>query len=292
MNRHCSAQEIEYINVPVKDPKEDPNSGKWIFERHPILLPHRVISFLIDEVGITVSKQDIDNFWSHVKETQEPSFQLFEAEDCSWRIPLGLYGDAAQLFTQYRVEKQFAIFLNLLHWLPRATRFSRFLIYSIEESKILKGKTLNSIFRTVVWSCTALHHGKYPSRGCGGRVLSARHQQLAGRPISLKHPHLRFSVCEIRGDWLFHRDVWQWKCGWKSKLTCFRCGAMSTGDLANRYYNCSENSLWVKQELTRAEFISQRLKNQGICQLDAMSNYFSLWVVIWIVCNLPKNIKK
>ena len=265
-------KEIETITIPVVDPK-DPKSGRWIVEHHPILYPHRIVSYMMDELGVLVPEQEIRDFWQHVHETGEPAFKGFQQDDCRYRVPLGLYGDSAQLFTQYRKEKLIGIFFNYLNFRPKPTRFARYLLFCIDEAKLLKNKTLNSVLRVLVWSFNALHDGVYPQEGPGNRVLSEHHRKLAGRPISLKHPEYRFSLVELRGDWLWHRDLWSWKCGWKAKNTCFRCDAQSVGPYYNRYYNVKENCMWVSQEFTVEEFISRRLPSSGVCKLVCINNF-------------------
>lgn len=257
------AQEIEKITVPVRNPKD---KSSFLLETLPIIFPHRLIAYLWDDVGITLSQSDIDGFWAHARSVQDPRLKGFESDNCTFRVPLGFYGDEAQLFTQIRKEKWLGLFCDILHFRPRSIRASKFLLFSINCSKLLdKGRTLNSILRTLVWSFNSLHEGVNPSVGAGGRQLLPHQQAIAGLPICRKYPNLCFSVVEVRGDWLFHRQLWRFKASWTAKQVCFKCPAESHGPLANRYYNVSEDAFWVSHQYTLEEFLEQQLPPRRYC---------------------------
>lgn len=257
------AQEVEHITIPVRNPKD---KHGWLLESLPIIFPHRIISFLWDAVGVTVSQSDVDAFWTHARTMQDPRFKAFEAEDCRSRIPLGFYGDECQLFTQVRKEKWLGFFFDILHFRPRSIRASKFLLFSINTSKLLdKGKTINSILRTLVWSFNCLHEGRHPSTGVGGKELLPHQQKVAGTPLSTKYPNLCWSIVEIRGDWVFHRQLWRFKASWTSKQVCFKCNAETNGPLAGRYYNITEDASWIAGQYTLEEFLVQQLEPRRIC---------------------------
>lgn len=208
--RVFAPKEIETIVVPVKNPK-DPKSKNAVLANLPIIFPHRVISYLWDVVGLRIADEQVQEFWTHAFDTGDPTFEKFRGVDCTHRVPLGLYGDEAQLFTQHKKEKWLGVFIDLPLFRPRSIRSSRYLVFSIDANKVMPGRTLNWVMRTLVWSFNALDSGVNPDRGVGAQDLLPHQQHIAGRPISESCPHQRFSLCEIRGDWRYHRDLWQFQ---------------------------------------------------------------------------------
>lgn len=253
---------MEEITIPVKDLK-DPRG--WSLANYPILLPHRIIAYLWDGIGIRIPQEDIDTFWQVGRETGDPRLRGFiEREDNRNRIPIGLYGDSAQLLTQYRTEKWLGLFLDVCHFRPLSIRASRFLLFSIDDSLLLQGgKTMNSVLRHIVWSCNALHEGKNPVLGPGSKPLLPHQEEIAGTPISTAFPHLCWSVTELRGDWRYHKETWRFNSSWQADFVCFRCPARTKGPFASRYYNCSTTASWLTSEYTLDEFISNQLPPVG-----------------------------
>ena len=102
----------------------------------------------------------------------------------------------------------------------------------------------------------------------GGRTLSEKEQARAGTPLT--EQKWRFQVVEIRGDWEFHKLIWELpRCGWKAVNICFKCAAQSRNTEGLEYWDCSENSQWAKNPFSTAEFMSLRLPEQFICAAAA-----------------------
>ena len=209
------------------------SSTGFTYEYHPILHPHRIISFLFDHVGMIVSESDCAEFWKHAISVKEPWALGFDQNDPDLlkRVPLGLYGDGAQLVTKYKVEKTVAIFFNVLLHRPRSIRFSRFLLYSVDEKKLLSNRTLNAVYRRLVWSFQALFDGLNPTTGPHGRPLGPRDASRAGLPIV--QSGRKFCVVEIRGDWSWQKQSFHFRASWKGKQVCHQCGARSQNDQGN-----------------------------------------------------------
>lgn len=259
------SKEVEYIKVPVLDRKVPEG---YRLEKQPIILPHRIMSYLFNEVNLDIPKAGLHSFWeaSHLRGDPVAS-DLALVRD---RVPLGLYGDAAQLVTRYKKEKIMCLWLNIPCWRPKSVRFSRFLMWSCDDGLILENKTVNSVLRWIVWSCNILYDGINPTYAPGGRLLNAKNLERSGTPITWDNR--QFCVAELRGDWEFHKMVWNFKCSWKSIDICFRCPAVSKSDndAGKLYWNCQEGCSWEQQKFSTAQFISQRLPDRHICYLHSI----------------------
>lgn len=254
------SKEVEEIWVPVFDEK-CPHGYK--LQQQPILFPHRIMSYVFNECHLDIPKVDINRFWDDVMAGGE-SFADEESRD---RVPLGFYGDAAQLITKVRIEKQLCFWMNIPIFRPRSIRYSRFLLWSCDASLLYKNRTTNTILRWLVWSLNWLYHGINPTSRPGNRPLSAAETQRAGTWIT--HQRHQFQVVELRGDWEFHKMIWQFCCSWKAGVNlgiCFRCPAMAKArDPGLLYWNMDDDSTWARQEFDTIEYISKRLPPRNIC---------------------------
>ena len=238
-------KEIGTIKVPVLSPKTPRGLATETF---PIILPHNIIKYLIEEVGISLDTRAIREFWEHAKAVGEGWARAASSQ----HIPLGLHGDCAQTWTRYRKEKLLCISLSLLHFRPRSTRYSRFLLFAIPKEKVFKNRTINTVLRHIVRSVNMLYTG-----------VDSR----TGNPIVSTGQ--RFMLVELRGDWEWHRDVWRFhKTGWNSVQVCHRCPATSKGDPDNSFSNSgsalSGPCSWIQNEFNLDQFVSLRLKTTNL----------------------------
>ena len=254
-----SAQEIESIRVPVVDKKSPRGISTEVF---PILHPHRILSYLFDSVQLELDTGSIHEFWDHSRSMGEPWAVASPASRD--HVPIGLHGDAARLWTVYQFEKQLSITLNLPLFRPRSTRYSRYVVFSIPYHKVLTNRTLNVVWRRLVWSMNAAYTGVNPVAGVGGAPLQGSDVERAGKPITSQG--LRFTLTEVRGDWEFHRDCWRPTVSWQSmKEMCMTCPARATGPSGTLYYNNEADCAWDMADFGLEEFSSKRLKERNLC---------------------------
>lgn len=228
-----------------------------------MLFPHQIMAYLFNETGLELPSDAIRQFWDNAISGGE----TYASAESKHRIPIGFYGDAAQLITKVRFEKLLCFWMNIVIWRPQSIRYSRFLIWSCDHSLLYKNRTVNTILRWVVWSFNALYHGTYPLHRPGNRPLEPHEIGRAGTWITpQKH---QFQVVEIRGDWEFHKMVWQFKASWKGGVRvgiCFKCPSMARcRDPSLLYWEMDdESSAWATQEFTTAEYVSKRLPSNNI----------------------------
>lgn len=260
-------EEIETVCVPVAD---DKSPRKLKMESFPILYPHRVLTYLFNEVGIEIPPQDVAEYWQHSREMGEP--WAIHSPASSQHIPLGLHGDGARLFTQYKFEKQIGVAFNLPLFKPRSVRHSRFVLFTIPNAKLYKNRTMNQVFRVLTWSFNAAFQGLNPSTGPMGGALCGEALRRAGTPLTAGFH--KFCLCELRGDWEWHVCIWRPTSSWVSKNVCFKCGALSSGTPEMLYHNTGApgevRCRWIEEEYTHDQFIARGLKDTNLCNLTRM----------------------
>ena len=200
----------------------------------PILEPHKVIHYLFTSAGLDIPQEHVSSFWHCVRDLgKEPWTSVSHAS--REHIPLGLYGDSCRVAGGH---KQLGLFLNLPLWRPPSARLSRFLLASIEESRLWGSETLDTILAAIVRSMNYLYVG-----------VDASQNQLAGGRL--------FAGTELRGDWLFHKQVWRFASSWLSpKNVCYLCDAKGRDPDPSKLFWNSDGS-W--HSYSRIEFINIQL---------------------------------
>lgn len=238
--------------IAVADPKADKG---YRIQKTPLLLPHRVIGYLFNHAGLEIDPNVLDQYWERSLAAKEPH----ASEESRGRIPLGFYGDAAQLFTKYKKENITCFFINIPIFRPRSVRFGRYLIWCQDSKLLYKNRSMNTILRWVVWSFNCLYTGLHPAVGPGGQPLTDV------TPITRQR--YRFQVVECRGDWEWHKKVFRTKAAWQGHEVCYRCPAMAIGDPAGLYFNFTLNSSWYHSDFDTDTFITKMLPDRNLCHL-------------------------
>lgn len=268
------SEEIESIKVPVQDEKKPGGIGVCSL---PIVHPHRILSYLLDDVKIQLPNNEISEYWCHARQMGEPWATRSPAT--MQHVPVGIHGDAARTWTQYKFEKIVSIFINLPLFRPRSMRHSRWIVFSCPHHLLFKNRTMNVVLRRLCWSLNAAFAGINPLVGAPGFPLKGGDLQRAGKPLTLSGH--KFAVTELRGDWEWHRDIWRPTASWQAIDICFKCPAVSKGNPNYFYYNHGPNCAWEREEFGLEQFISRRLKHNNLCtQKKNQSIFFNLFCVI------------
>ena len=242
-------KEVEKIWVPVANEKL---AAKFHLEEQPILFPHRIISYLFDVCGLDIPVSNLHYYW----DTAKSNGVAFADETCRNKIPLGLYGDGAQLWTKVRKEKIWCFFLSIPLFRPRSVRYSRFLLWACDASKLYRNRTTNTVLRWLVWSLNCLFVGMNPTVRPGGRELSDKEKTRAGTPITQQK--LEFQVVELRGDWEYHKFICNLSHLGNRSMCALSAHAKSRDDDPGLlYWNHRIDSTWSQSEFTTAQYISK-----------------------------------
>ena len=211
--------------------------------------PVSLVAFLWNVAGVDISEAEVRQYWKHHRENNCPWAIHSQADDLT--MPLALYGDGVKLRSTIRgQEKMVGIFLSCPLFRPRSVRCSRWLLAAVQEELLYKHHTLDTIFCYLTWALNKLWTGKWhSSNGPALQPLSKAQTARAGEWVT--NQQWCFQVTELRGDWLWHRQVFRFQSSWKAGTqhsVCFKCPAFSKGSLEELYYNISENApFWAKE---------------------------------------------
>ena len=229
--------------IPVRVKRLGVASHTYEDIKLPILDPHLVIDYLFQETGLHISPAVVKRFWYIKRELAKERWAL-NSPATSDHIPLAVYGDACQC----KGGKLLGIFISLPLWRARSTRSSRWLICALEEARLWGTNTLNTIMRRVTFSLNMLFDGWDLERG----------KQLAGGRL--------FTLTELRGDWLWHKQLWNFSSSWKSLTNiCYRCDCKARSQNPHKLFWDIDGGVW--HEYTRPEFITSQLGNSHPCSL-------------------------
>ena len=258
-------EETVKINAPIKDVKEELGYRMTTLE---MLEPFSVISYLWQDVGVKVSKESVEQWWKHHREFGAKWAEYSSAS--LQHVPLTLYGDAARTrqVPFGPPGKVLGLFLSCPLFRPKSASASRWLLFSIDEYLLFGHKTMDAVLTRLTWSLNCLYTGVYPKCGPAHEALTGSQAARAGQPIC---GGTVFAVCQLRGDWVWHKDLFRLKSSWKSGATqpvCFLCPAMARG--TNRYYNVGDSSPLWQQQFSFCQFLCQQIPASKPCHLDAL----------------------
>ena len=209
----------------------------------PVLLPHRILKYLFQNLGLTIDAENLAKFWSHAYQ-----FLPWAAAGGGYdnHMPLTLYGDTAWYGTGYDQSKITGCFMSLTLWRPKSTRMSQWLLFSLDADISLGPKSLNLLYLAIVESLNHAFYGVSPE----GEVL----------------PH-KFAVCEIKGDWEYHYQTFQLKKYWKTRYICWRCQAENHADAIHSFVDLSDHPTWQATEISHNDWLVNVVKPHDVCVL-------------------------
>ena len=214
--------------------------------------PDGLVSYLL-KGGLKISQDHVQDFWESKKRNGEK--WAIESPATHGHIPIAIYGDAARLYST-KDSKYLGIFISLPLWRPRSTRYSRWCIFSIEHSKLYHQETLFPILSRITYKLN----------------LMFENGLMGPDGISYK-----FACTEIRGDWEWHKLLFNLTSSWKSiDNVCFLCDCVARCDNPKRTYYClDEDPRWKRFNLV--EFLAAQIKqSQFTC-----ASKFHKWINIF-----------
>ena len=244
----------EVTHIPVRVKRTGVASGTFEDIQLPMLDPHRLVDHLFHNVGLDIPQNIVNRFW-HMKRNVAKEKWALDSPASKNHIPIAVYGDACQCRGGVKL---LGIFLSFPLWRAKSTRCSRWLICGLEEGKLWGTQTLNAIMKRIAFSLNLLFDGWDSERGvslAGGRV---------------------FTLTELRGDWLWHKQLWNFSSSWKSlKNICYRCNCVGRSDNRKDLYWEIDRGEW--HEYSRGEFIACQLQNNQHPSTRACNIYFNLY---------------
>ena len=236
-----------------------------------------MVRYLFEECGIDIPEASVGAFWDHHHAVSSPWLEGCDAT--RHHIPIALYGDGARCRQQaYRpVEKVLGIFISLPLWRPRSARFSRWLLFSIDETLLFGRKTLNRVFALITWSINAMFWGRFPRVNMTGQRIESN---FAGHPLT--EGCKCFALTELRGDWSYFKLIFGFNSSWKGGANvpvCFLCSAWGKGPPSTQYYHVDENAPCWETMYNKVQFLANEMPNEDICFSAYGQNHFHICAV-------------
>ena len=211
----------------------------------PLHLPYDIMEYLLSKCQLSLKPELLRDFWQHLDRTND----AWASQSRAWRMalgskpvwPLGLYGDEACIGLQNSpYSKVFGLWMSIVLFRPRSTRLGRFLLFSIENDRIVTTEqTLFPVLELIKDSCNRLTRD-----GING---------------------IHCCVSEIRGDQLFFKQILRHNSWWKSSNVCFRCRANISDSSLNYAHYCVPGG-WQETIRTTEEFLQEELPLE-VCYL-------------------------
>ena len=207
------APEIRWIEIPTAAGPSTP---------HPFLLPHEFFSAMYEgrpkewETMITGAADACLRYWESVSESdfvrRHPTLPRSE-----WGkiVPIGLHGDGGRFSNQ---DSLMTIAWNSL--LGEGTTLQKRFLFTVIRKTDMNTETMNAIMRVFAWSVNSLLGGRTPSRDCGGRKIRGKQVAIAGG--------WKAAFCQVRGDWQFYTELFQFPAWNAAVRMCWLCKASST----------------------------------------------------------------
>ena len=206
----------------------------------PVLLPHRVLAYLLHTVGLEICQQELAKYWRHVKAfcpwSRDPALD-------GSHIPLTLYGDSARYGQGFDQSKIIGCFMSCVLWRPKSTRMSQWLLWSLNADVSLCWRSVYPLYLALVKSLNAAFDGLMPD----GRQL--------GR---------KFCVTQYKGDWEYHWQTWRLTRYWRTRYICWRCDAANNDSAPHSMLDFSDNPTWLQTQISHNRFVAELLPRSGI----------------------------
>ena len=208
------APEMDWYEIPTVKNNRTP---------HPFLIPHRFFSAFFTGRSnadwakhMAGAKNACWEFWNSMKDTDFVTHHPNLPEH-SWRytIPCGFHADAGSFSHQ---DSIYVFSFNSL--VGRGSTHQKRFIFTVLRKSEMLGNTMDEVLRIFAWSCNVLLGGETPHVGPFGRAVEGGGQPLAGP--------WRASLCQVRGDWAFYKECFNFP-QWNAAVSmCFCCRASST----------------------------------------------------------------
>lgn len=203
------------------------------------------------DCGLNIPDQLCRNYWQHLDDVNDEvavsSRQLRRLADQEvW--PIGIHGDEANIgLVNAPFDKILGVFMNVPLFRPRSTLVSRYLLFSVEHSRIVDvHRTINPVLTEIVASLN--------------RCLETG---ILGR---------RFIVTELRGDQVWIKFLFQHRSSWQGVPVCFRCQASTRAtDVNYLFYD-----KWLPTLRSTMDFLVEELPDQ-------MRHLGKPWLVLCLV---------
>ena len=187
-------------------------------------------------MGVEIPESRIKEFW-RIKRDIEKEPWAVASPASSTHCPLALFGDSCKVKGG---SKLVGLFLSCPLWRAKSTRCSRWLLASIEEARFWGSETLDTILAHMTYSLNKLFEGFD-----GERPLANG---------------MRFTITELKGDWLWHKQCWRFSSTWTGLNVCYLCDAKKTSANSKEVFWNIDGGEW--HNYSRADFVAVQLAHR------------------------------
>ena len=241
-----------FIKISVLDGKL---TGGQTEKSFPCLLPHTILAYLFNETELSISPELVTTYWEHMRAVGHPAARKFDGDRF---IPLGFHGDEAAYGADKTAPgKLLVLTMDLPLWRPKTARLSRFPLFAMNMHQFVGYESLHPVLQKIVESFNFAFFGV---DGAGAEIAGGK----------------RFALTELRGDLVWHRQIWRMKRWWRTKLCCWRCDAATVSTSGPLYYETGEHAGWRDTLTTTVEFLGDGLPDQLPCRVAQGSLFFSV----------------
>ena len=238
------APDMDWIELPMVV------GDRVVQVAHPFLLPHRFFAAFhdarADAFATAISGPDgaCRQFWDSISTsafvTSHPNLPR-----SSWSriVPLGVHADAGA-FSHH--DSIYTISWNSL--MGEGTTIRKRFLFTVLRKSGMHETTLEAALSIMAWSMNALLTGKEPTTDWLGRQVVGGGGDLASG--------WKAALCQVRGDWAFYKECFQFPQWNEAIRMCWKCRASSTlPDLL--YTDCSPTAGWRATHLTNTDYRRQ-----------------------------------
>ena len=245
----------------------DADAGRVTQAAVPLLLPHEMFSFLMQDVRLARAcvGADPSSFWARMAALPHMEGHPIASNPSKWAtcLPLGFHGDAAKFSA---TDSALALSWNGLLAESRSSLSTRHLI-AVVPTAFLIDVSKWELCKVITWSLAAIMDGRHPVCDHKGQPWThAARRERAGQPLAEQWSG---ATVDFRGDWGHQQTFWRLPSPTGKKM-CWLCEATKTGQTS--WLFCGPNAQW-RQRPRDTEWYLGRRRNLGINPLALLPGW-------------------
>ena len=242
------APDFDWINIRTK-------SG---LVPHPFLMPHKFFASMY-KMGSSTWRSavvgpdgGIASFWHNLRGTPFVQNHPYrDVLDWSMTVPIGLHADGGAFSHQ---DSLYIFSWNSL--LGEGSTIRKRFVTTLIPKTAMTEESMSDIFGVLAYSFNIMLDGQTPVQNYNGMRIPSPAKPLAGG--------YRASFCQVRGDWAFYKEAFDFPA-WNGAIRmCFLCFASST-IRALSWTDNAATALWRATLLTHETYLASLVADSKPC---------------------------
>ena len=235
---------VYWADIPI----HDPGTGEDRQASLPFMLPHEILAVMVEgRLGDCTELVPEAGIHPELRHHVSELAKEMGVDPCTL-IPCGLHGDGVPFGASGDSLEQVSI--NFL-CLPEDGPAPRVPVAMVQKRFVKKHSTFAAIMHVLAWSFRMLGMGGFPSRRHDMEPWSSSdgyRQQRSGKPLPAGG-----CLCEVRGDWAFFKQTFDFPA-WNTKSgVCWQC-CCQPEDIRDTSLQAS----WRAQRLSPEQFVARQ----------------------------------